>query len=102
MALPDTLSCFKPKPGPGISLDIAIHHAYLSPVQKEALQLAFEMGFEMHALADIIFSGWPNDIKEVPHHYVLTGNMVSHSLLKMDLCFVKKPTSSLDQKGRRS
>ena len=39
---------------------------YLSPVQKEALQLAFEMDVEMHALADIIISGWPNDIKEVP------------------------------------
>ena len=27
MALPDTLSCFKPKPGPEITLDIAICHA---------------------------------------------------------------------------
>ena len=65
-ALPDTLSHFKPKPGPEISLDVAINHAHLSPVQKEALQLVFEMDVEMHALADIIISGWPNDIKEVP------------------------------------
>ena len=28
----DTLSCFKPKPGPQIALDIAIHHICLSPV----------------------------------------------------------------------
>ena len=41
MALPDTLSRFKPKPGLKIALDIAIHHAHLSPVQREALQLAF-------------------------------------------------------------
>ena len=61
MALPDTLSHFKPKPGPEIALDIAIHHAHLSPVQKEALQLAFEMDVEMHALADIIISGWPDN-----------------------------------------
>ena len=67
MALPDTLSCFKPKPGPEIASDIAIHHACLPPVPKEALQLAFEMDVEMHALADIIMSGWPDDIKEVPH-----------------------------------
>ena len=37
------------------------------PVSREALQLAFEVEVEMHALADIIISGWPNDIKEVPH-----------------------------------
>ena len=67
MALPDTLSCFKPKLGPEIALDIAIHHAHLCPVQKEALQPAFEMDVEMHVLADIIISGWPNDIKEVPY-----------------------------------
>ena len=66
MALPDTISHFKSKPGPEIALDIAIHHACLSPVQMEALQLAFEMDVEMDALADIIISGWPDDIKEVP------------------------------------
>ena len=32
MAFPDTLSHFKAKPGPGIALDIAIHHGHLSPV----------------------------------------------------------------------
>ena len=48
MALPDTLLCFKPKPGLVIPLNIAIHHAYLSPNQKEAPHL----DFEMHALAD--------------------------------------------------
>ena len=58
---------FKPKPGPEIALDIAIHHACLSPIWKESLQLAFEMDVEMHTLADIIISGWPNDMKEVPH-----------------------------------
>ena len=66
MALPDTLSHFKPKPGPEIALDIAIYHAHLSPVWKEALQLVFEIDVEMHGLADIIISGWPDDIKEVP------------------------------------
>ena len=65
MALPDTLSHFKPESGPEIALDIAIHHACLSPAWKEALQLAFEMDVEMHALADIIISCWPDNIKEV-------------------------------------
>ena len=67
MALPDTLSHFKPKSGPEIALDITIHCACLSLVQKEALQLAFDMDVEMHALADIIHSGWLDDTKEVPH-----------------------------------
>ena len=67
MALPDTLSCFNPKPGLEIALDIAIQHVHLSPVWKEVLQLAFEMDAEMHALADIFISGWSDDIKEVPH-----------------------------------
>ena len=67
MVLPDALSHFKSMPGPEIALDIAIHHAHLSPVQKEALQLAFDMDVEMCAMADIIISGWPNGIKEVPH-----------------------------------
>ena len=62
---PDKLSCFKPKSGPEIAFYITINHAHLSPVQKEALQLAFEMDVEMHALADIIISSWPDDIKEV-------------------------------------
>ena len=35
-------------------------------------------------------------------HYTPTSNTVSHSLLKMDLCSVEKPSSSLHQKGRRS
>ena len=40
MALPDTLSCFSPHPGPDIPMDIAIHHACLSLEQKEAFQQA--------------------------------------------------------------
>ena len=67
IALPDTLSCFKPKPGPKIALGIAIHHACLSPVWKEALQLVLAMDVDMHALTDIIISGWPDNMKEVPH-----------------------------------
>ena len=95
MVLLDTPSCFKPKLGPEITLDIAIHHACLSPVWKEALQLAFEVDVETCALDNIIISGWPSDT-HLLHPYW------QHSLLKMDLCSVEKPSSSLHQKGRRS
>ena len=67
MALPDTVSQFSPCPGPDILLDIAIHHAHLSPEKKEAFQQAFVSNPEMHDLADMIITGWPNDIKAVPH-----------------------------------
>ena len=67
MALPDTLSHFSPCPGPDIPLDVAIHHARLSTDWKETFQQAFMSDAEMHALADIIITGWSDDIKEVSH-----------------------------------
>ena len=80
MALSDALSCFSPCPGPNIPLDIAIHHAHLSAYQKEAFQQAFMSDVEMHALANIIITGWLDDIMEIPcplhpywqHHETLT------------------------------
>ena len=67
MALPDTLSQFSSHPGPDIPLDIAIHHAHLSPERKEAFQQAFVSDPEMYALTNMIITGWPDDIKAVPH-----------------------------------
>ena len=67
MALPDTLSCFSPHPGPDIPLDIAINHAHLSPEWKEAFQQTLMNDPEMCTLADIIITGWPDDTKVVPH-----------------------------------
>ena len=66
MALPDTLSQFSPCPGPDIPLDITIHHAHLSPERKEAFQQDFVSDPEMCALANMIITGWPDDIKVVP------------------------------------
>ena len=78
--MPDTLSHFGPYLGPNIALDIAIHHAHLSPEQKEAFQQAFMSDPVMHTLADIIITSWPEDIKAVhcplcpywQHHETLT------------------------------
>ena len=63
----DTLSDFSPHPGPNIPLDITIHHACLSPDQKDEFQQAFVSDAEMCALTNIIITSWPDDIKEVPH-----------------------------------
>ena len=67
MVIPDTLSRFSPRPGPDLPLDIAIHHACIMPDCKEAFQQAFVNDQEMRALANLIMTGWPEDIKEVPH-----------------------------------
>ena len=61
------LSQLSPWPGPDLPLDIAIHQACITPDCKEAFQQAFVNDPEMWALADLIITGWPEDIKEVPH-----------------------------------
>ena len=64
MVIPDTLSQFSPQPGPNLPLDIAIYHAYITPDHKEAFQQAFINNPEMQALADLIITRWPEDIKK--------------------------------------
>ena len=67
MVIPATLSQLSPWPGPDLPLDITIHHACIMPDCKEAFQQAFVNDPEMQALVDLIITGWPEDIKEVPH-----------------------------------
>ena len=66
MVIPDTLSQFSPCPGPDLPLDIAIHHSCIMLDCKEAFQQIFIDDSEMQALANLIVTGWPEDIKEVP------------------------------------
>ena len=66
MVIPDMLSQFSPRPGPDLPLNIAIHHACIMPNCKEAFQQSFVNDPEMQALTDLIVTGWPEDIKEVP------------------------------------
>ena len=56
-----------PGQAPDLPLDIAIHHACIMPDHKEASQQAFVNDPEIQALANLIITGWPEDIKEVPH-----------------------------------
>ena len=80
MVIPDTLSQFGPWPGPDLPLDIAIHHTHIMPDCKEAFQQAFVNDQKMLALANLIITGWPEDIKEVPHPSTHTGNTERPSL----------------------
>ena len=52
---------------PDLALNIAIHHACIMPDCKEVFQQAFINDPEMRTPADFIITGWPDDIKEVPH-----------------------------------
>ena len=99
MALSDTLSWFSLCPGPDIPLDITIHHACLSPERKKAFQQAFVSNPKMSTLADMIITGWPNNIKAVPTCYTHTGNIVRPSSLKMALSYVENPSLSSVTKG---
>ena len=101
MVIPDTLSRFSPRPGPDLQLDIAIHHARIMPDHKEAFQQAFVNDPEMRALADLIITGWPKDIKEVPRPLrAHNGNTEKPSLLRMAWSCEVKPSSFLLPKGR--
>ena len=71
MVIPDTLSQFSPWPGPDLPLDIAIYHAHIMADHKETFQQAFNNDPEMQALANLVVTGWPEDIKEVPHLFCL-------------------------------
>ena len=100
MVIPDMLSQFSPRPGPDLPLDIAIHHAHITPHCKEAFQQAFVNGPEMQALANLIITGWPKDIKEVPYPLCPYWQHWKPSPSRMALSCKVKLSSFLLPKGR--
>ena len=50
-----------------MTLDIAIHHAYISTDAKEDFWQAFSTDAQMYALVDCIITGWSDDITEDPY-----------------------------------
>ena len=88
MALSDTLSQFSPCPGPNILLDIAIHHAHLSPERKEHSNKLLWV-----TLRCVLSPTWSS----------LVGPMTSRQSLTHythTLSYVEKPSLSLHQIGR--
>ena len=102
MLLPDTLSHFKAKSGPEIALDIAIHHAHLSPVCRKSSNWLLRQMLRCVPLLTSSSLAGPMKSRKFHIHYVPTSNTVKLSLLKIDLCSMEKPSSSLHQKGVRS
>ena len=102
MALPDILSHFKLKPGLKIALDIPIYHSHLSLSERKPSNWLLRWMLRcMHWLISSSLAG-PMTSWKSNAYYIPTGNTVNPSLLKMDLCFMEKPSSSLHQTGRRS
>ena len=99
MVIPDMFSQFNPWPGPYLPLDIAIHHACITPNCNEAFQQAFINNPEMQALTDLIVTSWSKDIKEVPHPSIHTGNTERPSPSRMVWSFEVKHSSFLLPKG---
>ena len=63
MVVADTLS---PKDTPEILLDISVNHVYIITEKKWDYQLAIKDDPLLSTLAVMIFTGWPDDIKDVP------------------------------------
>ena len=66
IAITDTLSRYSPEDTPEIHLYIFINHVYITQEKKQDYQKVIQDDLLLHALADIIVSGWPEDIKDVP------------------------------------
>ena len=66
MLIADSLSCYAPLAAPAIPLDISVNHLHITPQKKIDFQDAVHSDPTVHALAEMILSGWPEDICDVP------------------------------------
>ena len=66
MAITDVLSRYSPEAALEIHLDISINHVYITKKKEQDYQKVIQDNPLLHALANIIISGWPEDIKDVP------------------------------------
>ena len=91
MVVADTLSRYSPEYTPEIFLDIYVNHIYINAEKKWNYQLAIQDGPLLSALADMMITRWPDDIKDVPkaiqpYH----GQFDSLTSLSMDLSYMEK------------
>ena len=66
MLIADALSHYAPLAGPAIPLDISVNHFHITPQKKIDFQDAVCSDPTLHALAEMILLGWPEDIHDVP------------------------------------
>ena len=66
MLIADALSCYAPLAAPEIPLDISVNLLHIIPQKNHDFQDAVRSDPTLHALAEMILSGWPEDICDVP------------------------------------
>ena len=66
MLIADALSHDAPLATPAIPLDVSVNHLHITPQKKIDFQDAACSDPTLHALAEMILSGWPEDIHDVP------------------------------------
>ena len=66
MLIADALSCYAPLTAPEIPLNISVNHLHITPQKKIDFHDAVHSDPTLCTLAEMIFSGWPEDIHDVP------------------------------------
>ena len=66
MVITDTLSRYSPEDTPEIHLDISANHVHIDAEKKRDYQLTIKDDPLLSALTDMIITGWPDNIKDVP------------------------------------
>ena len=66
MLIVDALSCYAPLAAPEIPLNISMNHVHIIPQKKINFQDVVHSDLTLHALAEMILLGWPEDIHDVP------------------------------------
>ena len=66
MVVADTLSRYSPEDTSEILLDISVNHVYINAEKKQDYQLTIQDDPLLRALADMIITGWPDDVNNVP------------------------------------
>ena len=66
MAIADTLSRYSLEDTPEILLDIFVNHVYIDAEKKQDYQLAIKDDPLLNTLTDMIITGWPDNIKDIP------------------------------------
>ena len=67
MLVVDALSYYASLKSPEIPLDITINHVYITPDQKTDFQTLIQDDLLLHSLAEMIITGWLDNINNVPH-----------------------------------
>ena len=67
MLVADALPCYVSLKAPEIPLDITINHVHITPDRKTEFQALIQDDLLLHSLAEMIITGWSDDINDVPH-----------------------------------